>query len=211
MKKLSNFKLQIAVTALWMLGVSAVVALLLGGSKDVASYFVAALVGMIALVFWCVWDQRKLIGATFIPAALTLVFAAGFQHWHWGNFGSYGNNSWFVADVVPIMLPLLWMVLTFATAGIASEWTKVRTGQVLLGASLTTALWIWIEPVARPFDFWSYQTVPTPLVNYLYWFVFSSVVHVFYLPFEAHCARSLRWHIYALLMLFFVVATWVMN
>jgi hypothetical protein len=211
MKKLSVFKLQIAVTALWMLVASAVVALLLGGSKDVASHFGFALIGMLALVYWCVWDQRKLLLATLIPAALALVFASGFQYGHWGSFGSYGNNSWLVASAVPLTMPLLWIVLTFATAGIASEWTKVRSGQVLLGATLSTALWIWIEPVARAFDFWTYQSVPTPLMNYFYWFVFSSVVHVFYLPFEVHYARSLRWHVYALLTLFFVVATWVMN
>jgi bisanhydrobacterioruberin hydratase len=211
MKKLSNFKLQIAVTALWMLVASAIVALLLGGAKDVASCFCLALVGMLALIFWCVWDQRKLLMAALIPAVLALVFTAGLQNLHWGSFGSYGNNSWFVANALPLMLPMLWMVLTFATAGIASECTKARTGQVVLGATLSTSLWIWIEPVARAFDFWTYQSVPTPLVNYLYWFVFSLVVHALYLPFEEHCARSLRWHVYALLMLFFVVATWVMN
>jgi putative membrane protein len=211
MKKASAYRLQIAITLLWLFHVSALIGIWLGYVDWFVSKTPLNLILCVSAIMVCVWEQKKLLKGLIIPliAGFVIEWVGVHTGWPFGTY-QYGSNLGFKVDGIPLLIGFNWAILTFAAAGIASEWATSRTSKALLAATLMTVLDIWMEPVAPLFDFWTFEGGEAPMLNYAGWWVVSFLIQWFYLPFEVHCARSLRWHLYALFLLFFAGATWVM-
>lgn len=210
MIKFQAVRLQIAITVLWLFHVSALIGILLGYDQWFVTKTPLNLLLCAMAIVVCIFEHKRLIAALAIPLVLGLV--AEWIGVHTGlPFGvySYGDNLGPKVAGVPLLIGVNWAILTFATAGIASEWATNRWSRAALGAVLMTALDIWMEPVAPLFDFWTFDGGQAPLLNYGGWLLVSFVIQLLYIPFEVHCARSLRWHLYALFLLFFAGATWI--
>lgn len=210
MIKFQAVRLQIAITVLWLFHVSALIGILLGYDQWFVTKTPLNLLLCALAIVVCIFEHKRLIAALAIPLVLGLV--AECIGVHTGlPFGvySYGDNLGPKVAGVPLLIGVNWAILTFATAGIASEWATNRWSRAALGAVLMTALDIWMEPVAPLFDFWTFDGGQAPLLNYGGWLLVSFVIQLLYIPFEVHCARSLRWHLYALFLLFFAGATWI--
>lgn len=210
MIKFQAVRLQIAITVLWLFHVSALIGILLGYDQWFVTKTPLNLLLCALAIVVCIFEHKRLIAALAIPLVLGLV--AEWIGVHTGlPFGvySYGDNLGPKVAGVPLLIGVNWAILTFATAGIASEWATNRWSRAALGAVLMTALDIWMEPVAPLFAFWTFDGGQAPLLNYGGWLLVSFVIQLLYIPFEVHCARSLRWHLYALFLLFFAGATWI--
>lgn len=210
MIKFHAVRLQIAITVLWLFHVSALVGILLGYDQWFVTKTPLNLLLCALAIVVCVLEEKRLLKALLIPLVLGLVAEWIGVHtgYPFGNY-TYGENLGPKLAGVPLLIGVNWAILTFATAGIASEWATTRWSKAMLGAVLMTALDIWMEPVAPLFDFWRFDGGEAPLLNYGGWLVVSFVIQFLYIPFEVHCARSLRWHLYALFLLFFAGATWI--
>jgi bisanhydrobacterioruberin hydratase len=210
MIKFHKVRLQISITVLWLFHVSALIGILLGYDQWFVTKTPLNLLLCALAVVVCVFEHKKLLTALFIPFALGLVAEWIGVHtgWPFGDY-SYGENLGPKLGGVPLLIGVNWAILTFATAGIASEWASTRWAKAALAALLMTVLDIWMEPVAPLFDYWTFQGGEAPMLNYGGWLLVSFIIQFFYLPYEEHCARSLRWHLFALFLLFFAGATWI--
>jgi bisanhydrobacterioruberin hydratase len=212
MKKILAYRLQFSITVLWLFHVSALVGVILGYYQWFVAKTPLNLMLCAAAVVLCIWEQKRLLRALLIPfvGGLLIEWVGVHTGYPFGAY-TYGENLGLKINGVPLLIGVNWAMLTFATAGLASEWATSRIGKAALAATLMTVLDIWMEPVAPIFDFWTFEGGQAPLLNYAGWWVVSLVIQWFYLPFEVRCARSLRWHLFALFLLFFAGSTWVMR
>jgi bisanhydrobacterioruberin hydratase len=197
---------------LWLFHVSALIGVLLGYQEWFVSKTPLNLLLCALAVVICIWGQRKLLFALLIPffSGLVIEWIGVHTGYPFGVY-TYGENLGWKLGGVPLLIGVNWALLTFATAGIAGEWTTARVPRAMLAATLMTALDIWMEPVAPLFDFWTFEGGEAPLLNYAGWWIISFLIQYAYLPFEVHCARSLRWHLFALFLIFFAGCTWIMK
>lgn len=99
---------------------------------------------------------------------------------------SYGNTLGVKWLGVPLIIGINWLMLIYSTGIICSGLKVHFVLKAAAAAFLMVLLDLFIEPVAIASDFWSWETLPVPVQNYVAWFVLSFFLHLLFysLPFR---------------------------
>lgn len=99
---------------------------------------------------------------------------------------SYGNTLGVKWLGVPLIIGLNWLILIYSTGIICSGLKVHLVLKAAAAAFLMVLLDLFIEPVAIASDFWSWETLPVPVQNYVAWFAISFFLHLLFysLPFR---------------------------
>jgi putative membrane protein len=98
-------------------------------------------------------------------------------------FGDYTylDNLGYKVFGVPVIIGLLWVVLTFITGSFTSYiFSKNKVKAVFFGALLMVVLDVLIEPVAPEMGFWVFDNMIAPFQNYLGWFLIGLPVQALF-------------------------------
>lgn len=99
---------------------------------------------------------------------------------------SYGSTLGVKWLEVPLIIGINWLMLIYST-GIICAGLKTHPALKAAAASLLMVLLdVFIEPVAIAYDFWSWESLPVPVQNYVAWYIISFFLHLlfFFLPFR---------------------------
>ncbi|MGB3466500.1 MAG: carotenoid biosynthesis protein [Cyclobacteriaceae bacterium] len=90
---------------------------------------------------------------------------------------SYGSTLGFKIMKVPLIIGMNWLVLGYGYGSIAKKIFPVsKWVAIVLAASAMVLTDVLIEPVAIRYDYWSWQQIDPPLLNYIGWFVVALVI-----------------------------------
>lgn len=106
-------------------------------------------------------------------------------------FGEYSYGSTLGPKIMgtPWLIGLNWLMLIYASASLASRWFGKSASlllKALFGATLMTLLDTLIEPIAEPFDFWTWgeaginSYLVAPWQNYAAWWVIAFGLHLLF-------------------------------
>lgn len=110
----------------------------------------------------------------------TLAFLTGYSmewlgvHTGW-IFGSYqyGDTLGWKLSGIPLVIGVNWFVLAFSSGVISERLANTFYSKVIIGGFLMVGLDYFIEPVAIRHDFWAWNQISVPWLNYLGWFLIS--------------------------------------
>lgn len=106
-------------------------------------------------------------------------------------FGEYSYGSTLGPKIMgtPWLIGLNWLMLIYTSASLASRWLGKSSSlwlKALFGASLMTLLDTLIEPIAEPFDFWTWgeaginSYLVAPWQNYAAWWLIAFGLHLLF-------------------------------
>ena len=154
------------------------------GNKD---WFIAFTPVNLMISFVLLFINQKELEAKNIIAGF-LIFLIGMIAEILGtNYGiifgdyTYLDNLGYKVFGVPIIIGLLWVVLTFITGSFSSYiFSKNKVKAIFSGAFLMVVLDILIEPVAPEMGFWVFDNMIAPFQNYLGWFLIGLPVQALF-------------------------------
>ena len=103
----------------------------------------------------------------------------------------------------PWMIGVNWLVLIYATGGIANRLAAPWWVKTMVAASLMVVLDFFIEPVATCLGFWTWQEGIIPIQNYIAWWVVSSAMLVFFYKVRFSKDNPISPWVYGVQLLFF--------
>ena len=150
-------KVLISILLIWLFQISAII----GMSANYADWFLSktylTLIMQLALVLWVFKPERK--GLIILGIIYALGFFAeylGVNHFNiFGNY-TYGDNLGFKLAGVPLLIGSNWAVLAIVSSTIAARWVNNKWVQITLGAFLMVFLDLFMEVVAKDFDYWHF-------------------------------------------------------
>ena len=154
--------------------------------------------------------QRFLINRNFIIFSLICFFggfAAEFVGVHYGIiFGnySYGPTLGYRVNGVPLIIGLNWLIIIYS-AGVITSTLKIPVwAKILLGATMTTLLDVFIEPVAIEYNFWQWENGTIPFSNYLGWFMISGIMLTCFHWLKIRSVSKIPLYFYTIQLIFFL-------
>jgi uncharacterized membrane protein len=159
----------------------------------------------ILLLFHDEWTKKFL---TFMAFAFLVGFGSEVMGVHTGfPFGNYiygpvlGIQLW----EVPLMIGVNWLLLVYVTGTIASRISSRVIPAALIGAGLMVFVDFFIEPVASPLDFWTWENDVIPTSNFVGWFGVALIIHLVYQRLTVFQANPVALHLFLNLTLFFLI------
>ena len=146
------------------------------GIASVPDWFVPLSVySLIFTMLWMAWGEwRKgdylLVGCIAL-LGWTVEYVGVHYHVPFGIY-NYGSGLGYSIKEIPMVIGFNWVIVTVGSWSVA-QWAFPHwrsNAQIVLSATLMTALDIIIEPVAPHLDYWMFQMNWPPLENYLSWF-----------------------------------------
>ena len=145
-------------------------------------------------LFWGKWPARKVIitGAV-IAVASFFIEAAGTSTGRIFGVYAYGNTLGPKLLNTPLIIGLNWFLLIYCTNVISRQlWQRIYDGKtgrrsgliqsifiVVTGSLLMVFYDLLLEPAAIRLDMWSWECGIIPLRNFLAWFFFSLLFHIY--------------------------------
>ena len=145
-------------------------------------------------LFWGKWPARKVIitGAV-IAVASFFMEAAGVNTGRIFGVYGYGNTLGPKLLNTPLIIGLNWFLLIYCTNVISRQlWEQITDGKagrrsgliqsifiVVTGSLLMVFYDLLLEPAAIRLDMWSWECGIIPLRNFLAWFFFSLLFHIY--------------------------------
>ncbi len=123
-------------------------------------------------------------------------------------FGSYRYGSALGLKVtgVPPVIGLNWFILIYSTGMLVRNFQiKSYFIRSLVGAGFLVLLDILIEPIAIKFDYWQWDSMAVPFINYVAWFVFSFIMLRIFFELRFH-KRNIAGSIMFVIQLLFFAA-----
>lgn len=201
-------KYHLSIFLIWLFVVTGILGIL---SEDYTDWFLSMTPLNLLLIFIILIINIKELRPKVI-LALSIPFFLGFITEALGvNYGlifgnySYGENLGYKVLGVPLMICVNWALLTAATADVSKFFTKNKLVSALIGAVLMTGLDILLEVSAPRFDFWEFKGGIVPLQNYIGWLATAFVAHLGYQHFNVKTDKTISWHIFISIALFFAV------
>ena len=115
----------------------------------------------------------------------------------------YGENLGTKVGGVPLLIGVNWVLLVMSTATIASRWISSKWIRAAVGAGLMVGLDLFMEKVAPPFDFWSFEGGTAPLSNYIGWFAVALILQMVFQLMKIQGSHRMSLHFFLSQILFF--------
>jgi putative membrane protein len=164
------------------------------GPLYIVTGFLAALAG-----FGAVAGRRSalLVAAAVIVASLAVELLGTSTGLPFGAYG-YGDQLGLkVAGLVPVVIPLSWFLMLYASLGIGARLTSSPGKLIVLGALGLVAWDVLMDPtMSAVFPFWSWHTggvyYGMPLVNWFGWFVTGLLLAFLAVRLDLRAIQALR-------------------
>lgn len=154
-------------------------------------------------------DSRFVVYATVVFIGGWIIEWAGVET---GKvFGQYffGNNLGYKMLDVPIIIGMIWLLLTYCSSVIAhrlcskSSMLNKWLPKALLAAVLVVLVVVFVEQIAPVYDFWYWKNQTVPLQNYTAWFAFAFAFNYLFQRLEIHSENPAVIWLYGLMLVFF--------
>ena len=147
------------------------------------------------LLLWTVPEKNKklyiLFSATFL-IGVSVEMVGIKTGWIFGQY-SYGTTLGFKFNGVPLLIGINWFIIVYSSGILALRLRKIFTtlhsktnkpayskwigsSVIIDGAVIATLFDLIMEPAAVKLGFWSWQSGTIPMINYLSWFLISTVI-----------------------------------
>ncbi len=145
-------------------------------------------------LFWGKWPARQVIIAGSVIAVVSfLTEAAGVNTGEIFGVYTYGNTLGPKLLNTPLIIGLNWFLLIYCTNVVSRQLWDMITGRkdesrsglkrsvfiVVTGSLLMVFYDLLLEPAAVRLEMWSWECGIIPLRNFLAWFFFSLVFHIY--------------------------------
>ena len=204
-QRLDRNKITLAIGVIWLFQVSAIIGMTLGFNDWFLSKTPLNLIiisGALFLFFPVSNSKTTLLAFLFFLIGMTVEALGVRFDWIFGPY-FYGENLGPKVLGVPLLIGVNWMMLTFITAGIASQVSSSTIAKILIGSALMVFLDLFIEQSAYGFDFWYFEGDHVPIRNYVAWFMIGSLLHWLFHKLSVKGNAVLSSHIYLSQLTFF--------
>ncbi len=147
--------------------------------------------------------KTALVAASFFIIGMTVEWIGVHYDFLFGAY-YYGDNLGAKIDGVPWLIGVNWMVLTFVTACLISNFTNNKWLRIIGGSALMVLLDYFMEFSAPQFDFWIWEQETVPLRNYIAWFGIAFLLHYIYQSSKIKGNTAFSSHVYISQLVFFI-------
>ena len=151
------------------------------------------------------WSLGQILVMLFVALAGFLVEVLGVNTGF--PFGTYSYGEVLGVKILntPLLIGANWLMLIYATHGIARRVFNKPILVILLGSALMVALDLLLEPAAIHLGFWTWELAIPPLENYLAWAAISAFFHLLFWKFVPKYSNNIAGPLYVLQFVFFVM------
>jgi bisanhydrobacterioruberin hydratase len=121
-------------------------------------------------------------------------------------FGSYqyGTTLGWKLMNTPVIIAVNWLMLGYLGTTLSMKINGPVGLRVLTGAGLMVLLDVFMEPVAEKYDFWSWDSGSVPALNYIGWFVLSSIIVYLGIKLKVNSGNPVTIPVYFIQLIFFL-------
>ncbi len=204
---INGHKVPIGIFLIWLLHLSGILGILLGGAEWFIPKTPLNLLISAALFMWIFPVNNSKKAGLF---ALIAVCGMGAE-WigvHTGYlFGSYtyGENLGPKLDGVPYLIGINWALLSMASGSVSRYWELPKWVRTLVGSLLMVGLDFFLEQLAPAMDYWAFAGGHPPLWNYICWFILALGFQWAYQSLDIRGNRTFSLHLLSAQFVFFVL------
>jgi|LakMenEpi03Aug12_release.lakeMendotaPanAssembly.Ray.scaffolds.fasta_scaffold423995_2 putative membrane protein len=207
MKQLLKYKLAFSIFLIWLFHVSGIIGILIGYENWFVGLTPLNLLLCFGVVLWNI-EPFSIKEMLILLIPFVIGFYAEYIGVHYGFlFGSYryGDNLGYKLADIPLMIGINWALLIYASTGLSRYFSVNRYVRIVIASFLMVFLDFFMETTAPRFDFWVFKDGVAPLQNYIGWFLVALIANSCYMFFRPKVNQVLATHLYAVMLIFFVV------
>ncbi len=204
-KKISRYKLPLAIGIVWLFHLSALIGISLGYQswfvpKTPLNLLVCS--ALFIFIFPLTSSKKILVFSAIFVIGMLVEWLGVTYGFFFGNY-VYGSNFGPKLNGVPYLIGVNWALLTFITAAITPYFSKVVWLRIPGGALLMLVLDYLMEYSAPLLDFWTFEGGYAGLDNYIAWFALALIFQTLWHSAKISGSKTYSLHFFLAQFVFF--------